>query len=160
MKNIIPAGVDYHKPVISLDIMATIVGQANVDVCEIKPLDGVDLIPFITNQDTGTPHDVLFWRHVKSNSYAMRRGNEKMIKTPNESHFFNIEQDHIEANNLLPETRANYKALDASYQLWQQDLEDGAFQDLNNWSLTRSSSNSKSKSGSNKKKKNKKAKNK
>jgi len=133
----IPAGVDYNKPVSSLDIMATIVGQANVDISQNKPLDGVDLIPFITHQDQGSPHDVLFWRHVKSNSYAIRRGKDKIVKTAKETHLFDIEKDHVETNNLLPNAQSSYDVLDESYQLWQKDLKDAAFPGLNDWLLSK-----------------------
>lgn len=131
--NVIPAGVDYDKPVSSLDIMATIASQANIDTSKNKPLDGVDLIPFLTGQNQGEPHDVLFWRHVKSDSYAMRRGNDKIVNTPNELHLFNMDNDHIEENNLLPEQKSSYKSLDEDYQVWQKDLKDAAFPDLNSW---------------------------
>ena len=49
--NKIPAGVDYNLPVSSMDIMATIIAQAKVDISNNKTLDGADLLPFITNKN-------------------------------------------------------------------------------------------------------------
>lgn len=151
---VIPAGVDYHKPVSSLDIMATIVGQSKVDVSKNKPLDGVDLIPFITHQNQENPHDVLFWRHVKANSYAMRSGDDKIVLTPDEAHLFDMNGDHVEANNLLPQQESRFNALDESYQIWQEELKDATFPDLHHWVKSKKKPNKNKKNKTNTKVKN------
>ncbi len=54
-----PAGTTYDHPVISLDVAATAVALAG------QPhdnLDGVNLMPFVTGQNKGAPHETLYWR--------------------------------------------------------------------------------------------------
>jgi arylsulfatase A-like enzyme len=55
-----PAGVTYDQPVINLDVAATAVAAAGLP--RDPRLDGVDLTPFVTGQDTSAPHEALFWR--------------------------------------------------------------------------------------------------
>ncbi len=55
----IPVGIDYDQPVISLDIMATIAAQAEASISTQRPLDGVDLLPYLSGQDSTTPHEQL-----------------------------------------------------------------------------------------------------
>lgn len=56
----IAAGQTYDHPVISLDVAATAVAQAGLP--HDAKLDGVNLIPFLTGQASGAPHDTLYWR--------------------------------------------------------------------------------------------------
>ena len=80
-KGTLPAGVDYDHPVISLDIMATIADLAGAPIREDYPLDGVNLVPYLTGEAAGAPHDHLFWRKFDSMSRAVRMGHYKLVDT-------------------------------------------------------------------------------
>jgi arylsulfatase A-like enzyme len=56
----LPAGKVYDQPVSSLDVAATAVAAAGLP--KATELDGADLAPFAAGQNTGTPHERLFWR--------------------------------------------------------------------------------------------------
>ncbi|MFZ9400705.1 MAG: sulfatase [Opitutales bacterium] len=56
----LPAGKVYDQPVSSLDVAATAVAAAGLP--KAPELDGTDLTPFAAGQDTGAPHERLFWR--------------------------------------------------------------------------------------------------
>lgn len=56
----LPAGATYDKPVISLDVAATAVALAGQP--RDQKLDGVNLMPFVTGENQGSPHDTLYWR--------------------------------------------------------------------------------------------------
>ncbi|QBY04248.1 N-acetylgalactosamine 6-sulfate sulfatase [Thalassotalea sp. HSM 43] len=148
----IPAGVDYHQPISSLDIMATIVSQANVDTSDNKPLDGVDLIPFLTGDIKGQPHDVLFWRHVKTDSHALRRGDDKIVHDRQGDYLFDMQNDFVEQDNLLPQKAAQYQTLEKEYQAWEAQLIDAIFPGLNHWPKTTSVKKSKKNKKKNKNK--------
>lgn len=95
----IAQGIVYEEPVISLDIFATA-----VDLAQLSPknkLDGVNLIPFLTNEKLGIPHQKLFWRKYDDQSMAIRKGNMKLVqyKTP-EKTLFNVKEDISEAKEL------------------------------------------------------------
>lgn len=60
-----PAGTVYDQPVISLDVAATVVALAG------QPhgnLDGVNLMPFVTGQNQGAPHETLYWRWLSQSA--------------------------------------------------------------------------------------------
>ncbi len=97
-KGTLPAGKVYEEPVISLDIHATaaaLAGRpASADTC-----DGVNLMPYLTGQKTGRPHDSLFWYFYGAG--ALREGDWKIVKN-------NWREDRFELYNLaddLSETR-------------------------------------------------------
>jgi uncharacterized sulfatase len=56
----LPAGKVYDQPVSSLDVAATAVAAAGLP--KAPELDGTDLTPFAAGQNTGAPHERLFWR--------------------------------------------------------------------------------------------------
>jgi len=56
----LPAGATYDQPVINLDVAATAVALAGLPHDE--KLDGVNIIPFVTGERKGAPHETLYWR--------------------------------------------------------------------------------------------------
>lgn len=76
----LPAGEVYSKTVSSLDILPTAVAAAGLPLHE--KLDGVNLIPFLSNENPGNPHPKLFvmWRHGTTaieDSYKVIRDNQQ-----------------------------------------------------------------------------------
>jgi len=71
----LPAGKVYEQPVITLDILPTALAVANSKTD--APLDGVNLFPFLTGENTTAPHDMLFWRF--SPQKAVRKGKWKLV---------------------------------------------------------------------------------
>jgi arylsulfatase A-like enzyme len=74
----IPRGKIYDHPVISLDIFATATELAGVT--PRNPIDGKNLIPYLTGQETKPPHRELFWRMYDEGMLAVRKGGLKLIK--------------------------------------------------------------------------------
>ena len=149
----IPAGVDYHQPVSSLDILATIVAQLNVDVRLDKPLDGVDIMPYITHQKSGRPHEMLFWRQLKTDSYAVRRGADKLVQVKNESMIFDLDNDHIESNNLVQQQMEKESSLQKAYRQWESQMKGAAFPYMGTWKKKKPNDQSKKKNKTKNKKK-------
>ena len=56
-KDTIPGGQVYNHPVIALDVAAT--ANSLAGLAEDSDLDGVNLIPYLTHQKHGAPHEVL-----------------------------------------------------------------------------------------------------
>jgi arylsulfatase A-like enzyme len=77
-KGKLPAGAVYRKPVIQLDVLPTALAAAGVKVQPDWKLDGVDLLPFLTGADAGTPHEELFWR--MGGQAAVRKGDWKLVR--------------------------------------------------------------------------------
>ncbi|MGB8169414.1 MAG: sulfatase-like hydrolase/transferase, partial [Chthoniobacteraceae bacterium] len=56
----IPAGQTYEHPVSSLDVAATAVAVAGLP--HEAALDGVNLMPFLTDENRAAPHEAFYWR--------------------------------------------------------------------------------------------------
>ncbi len=117
-KEKIPAGTVYTKPVISLDVLPTVVMAAGADVPQ--DIDGVDLMPFINGIDPTQPHEYLFWR--QNAKTALRMENWKIVrhkpsKLGSEWELFNLEKDLSETNNLKQQYPRKFADL---YQKWNE----------------------------------------
>lgn len=76
-KGRVPAGKVYEEPIISLDLFPTLAAAAGKPV-DRPDIDGVDLLPYLTGQKTGAPHDFLFWSF--NGKMALRRGDWKIVR--------------------------------------------------------------------------------
>ena len=138
-KGVIPEGNSYKNPVSSLDIMATIVAQTNVKINPERPLDGVDLIPFLTGKNNGAPHDYLFWRKWDQNAMAIRHGNYKLVANKKQDQetpkLFDLSIDVSESKNLKSEKLKISKDLQKKWNNWNKDLKERVFPALgeDNW---------------------------
>ena len=59
---VIAAGSRYSYPVGHVDIFATAAAAAGADPPRDRVIDGVNLLPYLSGQATGRPHQTLFWR--------------------------------------------------------------------------------------------------
>lgn len=133
-ESVIPAGETYENPVISLDIMATIVALADVEINPSRPLDGVDLIPYLTGTNSGKPHDYLFWRKWEQNAMAIRNENNKLVShsqtDQNYPELFNLITDVSETTHIESKQDEVSKELLSKWQEWNAQLKDRAFPKL------------------------------
>jgi len=145
-KGRLPAGVDYDSPVISLDILATIAALAEAPISEDHPLDGVNLISYLTGENPGPPHSQLFWRKYNNMSRAIRQGNYKLVDTDGTTEFmelYDLAADIGERNLLAQREYATddskilireqpdqiYEMMKA-WEQWSRDLKPLAFPTL------------------------------
>jgi arylsulfatase A-like enzyme len=70
------AGV-FEQPAIQLDLNATALAAAGVVAPAEWNLDGVNLLPFLTGEKQGQPHDALYWRFGRQT--AIRFGDYKLV---------------------------------------------------------------------------------
>ncbi len=97
----IDAGSTYEKPVISLDLFPTTMAMAAIGAD--KRLDGVDLLPFLKGEESGEPHEGLFWRVGTRQAY--RQGDWKIVRNPRrgqmgEWELYHLSEDISEMNDL------------------------------------------------------------
>jgi arylsulfatase A-like enzyme len=115
-KGVLPAGKTYDRPVSSLDILPTALAAAGASSSASQPLDGVDLVPYLTGKQPGDPHEMLFWRIAERNIWAVRSGDHKLVKQGRKLNFFDLATDIREARDLdgkLPEAQERLqKAID------------------------------------------------
>ena len=135
----IAAGQVYDKPVITLDILPTSIAAANITSAKHKPLDGVNLLPWMTEQRSDRPHQTLFWKNGQK--WAVRDGDLKMVVAIEAAEasgkgkkkgkadaagtsrgLFNIPADPSESKNLADSHPADVKRLTNMYLEWKQDF--------------------------------------
>lgn len=126
----IPEGITYDKPVVSLDIFATIISQGKEVLKTKNPLDGVNLIPYITGNNTNLPHEKLFWRTFDKKNYAIRAGDYKAVQNDNEIGLFNLQNDISEKQNLKESSSKKYNSLKQEYNKWEAQMKPPAFMGL------------------------------
>jgi arylsulfatase A-like enzyme len=114
----LPEGADYGKAVSSLDVFATALACAGMPMPTDRPYDGVNLIPYLSGENSGAPHEQLFWRLNERFQAAATDGRKKLVKdgaAPDQ--LFDLSADVGESKNLAasdPDATARLnKALDA-----------------------------------------------
>lgn len=128
----IPKGLVYRNPVISLDIFATIAGQADIPPNPERPLDGVNLIPFLNGKKTSAPHDAIFLRMFDKGAYAVRSGNLKLVIEAKKSDatLYDLSKDIGEKSNLATSRAEDLEALDKKRVEWDAQLIPPVFEGL------------------------------
>ncbi|MGB1125075.1 MAG: sulfatase-like hydrolase/transferase [Phycisphaeraceae bacterium] len=130
----IPADQTYKKPVSSMDIAATIVAHAGAKVDPNKPLDGVDLLPYLTGKNKNAAHPVLYWRMEPKDRLAILKDGMKVILSGDEgSLMFNLKDDITEKKNLYTTRPEEFEALEAEVREWSKDFPGPAFPALESW---------------------------
>ena len=111
----------YDKPVTTRDLLPTFVSAAGGDISELD-VDGVDLMPFLTGDQTGDPHEVLFWR--QRNVWAVRRGDWKLVRATKEDTMalFDLATDVGETTDVLSQQPEVVAALLRDLTVWESTL--------------------------------------
>ena len=121
-KNHLPENTTYNYPVIALDIFATAANISNAKLPTDRVYDGINLIPFLTNENTNAPHDKLFWRadHI----HAIRKGDYKLIYSSRDKwiELYNLKKDKNEKNNLFLQMPEKVKELQDDLKIWENEL--------------------------------------
>ncbi|MEY4917159.1 MAG: hypothetical protein RL616_1072 [Verrucomicrobiota bacterium] len=120
----LPKGMAYDQPVLSLDIFATIAALANAPINPERPLDGVNLVPYLTGLKTGTPHDAIFMRVPGTGAYAVRSGDYKLVipATEKSAELYNLAKDISEFKNLAGVNPEVVKEIEKKHATWSQQM--------------------------------------
>jgi len=68
----------FSKPVIQLDATVTALTAAGLSRDSVGKLDGVDLLPFLSGSNSGSPHEALYWRFGEQ--MAIRKDDFKLVR--------------------------------------------------------------------------------
>ena len=132
----VPAGVDYDQPISSMDILGTMASLTGVEIAEERPLDGVNLMPYLTGEKKGAPHDVLFWSMFDKEHAAIRSGSDKLITMANDQggdQLYRLDRDLGEADNRLKSEKERADELRKRLEEWEAQLKPATFDPLGTW---------------------------
>jgi arylsulfatase A-like enzyme len=96
-KGTLPEGAVYDGPVSALDIGSTALSLAGAD--DIDDLDGIDLIPVLTQAKSNGEARSLFWRFW--NQAAVRKGQWKYLVAGEHEFLFDLNDPDHEGHNLI-----------------------------------------------------------
>lgn len=119
----IPSGLVYDEPVIQLDLLPTILAAAGQTVTDADALDGVNLVPYLTKQKAGTPHEYLYWRFGRQ--FAIRRQDWKLVKGRDETQarLYDLKNDIGEERDLASVHPQIVRELADKYEAWNKTLQ-------------------------------------
>lgn len=96
----IPAGQDYKPAITNVDLFPTLLAAAGVSLPQDRPIDGVNLLPYLGAQPGKQADRALHWRDGEYR--AMQEAGWKLIvsQRPAKTWLFNLNADPTERNNL------------------------------------------------------------
>jgi arylsulfatase A-like enzyme len=120
----------YDQPVIQLDLHSTALAIAGLEQKPEWKLDGVNLLPFLTGEKSGAPHDALYWRFGKQ--MALRMGDWKLVRYDNHVDLgtsgvssvklYNLASDIGETNDLAVLKAEKVREMQAKWDAWNSTL--------------------------------------
>jgi arylsulfatase A-like enzyme len=114
-----PAGKVYDYPVMNLDVVPTMLAATGNKIAQSEQLDGVDLAPFITGQNSARPHETMYWRFGPQ--WAIRHGDLKLVVSRGGSgkpELYDLSKDLSESSDLATSRPEEVKKLQTMWDAW------------------------------------------
>lgn len=134
-KGHLSAGKLDRRPIIQLDVLPTALAAAGAKLPPDWALDGVNLLPYLTGERAGPPHQALYWR--LGDNLAVRQGDWKLVKSsegplraadPDSSktlvgaQLFNLSEDIGEQHDLAAAHPEKLRELATAWLSWNRQL--------------------------------------
>lgn len=122
------AGATFSQPVTQMDVTATVLALAGAEVDARWPIDGVNLMPFLTAPEKGgVPHQMLCWEYGPQ--WSIRQGQwkltyawpDKTAKTPILG-LYDLSRDISESVDLSAAQPERVKQLQADWTRWRNQV--------------------------------------
>lgn len=125
----LPSGIEYDHPVSSLDILATVAELADAPEDPARPLDGTNLIPYLTGKDDGIPHEAIYLRKFDGGQYTVRSGDYKLLIPWKDAapQLYNLEKDIGEQRDIALQHPEKLQQLEALRAQWDSELVEPRF---------------------------------
>ena len=97
-----------------------------------NPLDGKDLLPYITGQASSSPHQVLFWRKLEQ--AAVRTDKWKLIRAEGlDPMLYRMDNDRSELNDMAHTNPEKVQELSKLLTTWEQGAIEPLWQEGKGW---------------------------
>ena len=140
-KGKLPAGAVYREMVMGFDVHATALAAAGIETRSVSKgsqadrrspsltrrvttetnltLDGVNLVPYLTGEKRGRPHEKLFWR--AGDKHTARVGDWKLVQERGFGpQIFDLANDIGEQNDLAASNPEKLKELQTAFAEWEK----------------------------------------
>jgi arylsulfatase A-like enzyme len=117
---VLPANSVYEEVTSSLDVFSTVCAAAGIELPETIPQDGINLIPFLTGETPGTPHETLYWSNGPN--IAIRSGDWKLVQSHAHVWLFDLSEDLSEQNNLADSLPEQVDELQQAHRQWRSEM--------------------------------------
>ncbi len=110
----IDPGTTFAAPVAHVDIFATAAAAANAPLPADRPIDGVDVVPYVRGEVSGQPHRSLYWRSGDYRTLIADGYKLQVAGRPDKVWLFDLGTDPTEAHDLAdrePERVAALRAM-------------------------------------------------
>lgn len=119
----LPKGTICSEPIISLDIMPTILSAAGVALPQDRIYDGKDILGVVRPETKEPLHKALFWDDG-SDQWAVRAGKWKLLFRRGVLELYNLEADVSEKHNLAAEHPIVVEELQKLYTEWRSQMKE------------------------------------
>ena len=126
----IKPGTIYDKPIIALDVFATVASAASAEKYIRNDIDGVDILPYITGEKSGLPHKYLYWQNPDKDIDVVRDERYKYLRIKEEEYIFDLKNDISEEINIIDSSKSIYDRLKSQFKEWEKEMIDPVFMDL------------------------------
>ena len=110
------------QPIITMDWTVTILALAGARQATDFPMDGENLLPFLTGKTKPFPRS-FYWRVFQRNQQkALRNGDWKYLKDEKDEYLFDLQNDPTEKVNLREKQPERFSALKAQYSRWEETV--------------------------------------
>jgi arylsulfatase A-like enzyme len=115
-------GSVYRQPVSTMDLYPTFCAAAGVPVPAGTRVDGVNLLPYLTGEKPGAPHEILFWKNGENG--AVRQRDWKLLVSQGQPklQLFNLADDIGETRDLAGEKPELAERLHKAWLDWSATL--------------------------------------
>ena len=129
---IIKGNREFNGLTSSLDIFPTSMTAAKIGKPDDLLLDGVNLLPYLSGEAVGDPHEKLFWRKLEQS--AARIGDYKMISLKDYgSVMYNLKYDIGETKDLSSVNQEVFNGVIGEYQDWETQLMEPLWVEGRDW---------------------------
>ncbi|MGB0404102.1 MAG: sulfatase-like hydrolase/transferase [Salibacteraceae bacterium] len=123
LPGLIDSNITYSQPVVATDIFGTITDLVGIKNADDRTYDCVSLLPFVNNNQLGTPHESIFWRADYLRS--VRKGDWKLIedRLGGQKVLYNLASDKYEKTNVYDANLKLANELTQALDNWENDCQ-------------------------------------